>query len=664
MKLHLLLFSLVFFIFNLPDLSAIDNDIVIENPEFDLATTKRFKISKIELNSTETKIHLQWNIPEGWWVIYGHDAFIRNPETGETQTIISIENEEFDTKIVMDSTGTHHSVFIFPPLKKGIEKIDYNNQFYGLYLNGEKSEKATETPQKISQWIDAELDKNIKKPIQNYEEDTFFSREPAKIIGYIKGYDPKIGFDTGIYYASNVLTREDYPVTIEIDPDGKFQAEIPLVHPVRSYLIFNDRIMFFYLEPGQTLGMILDWEDFLDAEHFNDRFYPQNTIAFKGNLAQINEDLSQFEFPQFNYDAFKAKSLNLSADDFKDYAFTIEAENKEKLDSFLLSHTISSNAELILRNENKLSATVMVMNYLMNREYNQKENPDNKFLQEKIETTYYSFLQNLPLDTKALLINNQFSEFINRFEYADPLNFSVNYNNFKPEISQLEYYDLKKIPLTEEERDLLKEKSFETQEEIDAYMKEIGAFYKKYANENEAYRSKYITPYIAKPVPIDFMEPWHKKDSVLTNALHLKNDLVYDITKTRSLKFGVDMIPDDDQAYKYWDELSASIENDFLKAEGKRIIQNKFPKIKETIDGKGNPNRIKSEIIALPDGKAKNQFYDIADKYKGKIVFVDFWATTCGPCVGSIERMKEIREKYENNPDFEFVLSQMNPNRL
>src|SRR5690606_36363644 len=41
--------------------------------------------------------------------------------------------------------------------------------------------------------------------------------------------------------------------------------------------------------------------------------------------------------------------------------------------------------------------------------------------------------------------------------------------------------------------------------------------------------------------------------------------------------------------------------------------------------------------------------------YKGKILFVDFCATSCGPCVAMIQRMKDTREKYKDHPDFDFI---------
>ena len=37
------------------------------------------------------------------------------------------------------------------------------------------------------------------------------------------------------------------------------------------------------------------------------------------------------------------------------------------------------------------------------------------------------------------------------------------------------------------------------------------------------------------------------------------------------------------------------------------------------------------------------------EELKGKVVFVDFWATWCPPCVKSIPSVKALYETYKNN---------------
>jgi len=69
--------------------------------------------------------------------------------------------------------------------------------------------------------------------------------------------------------------------------------------------------------------------------------------------------------------------------------------------------------------------------------------------------------------------------------------------------------------------------------------------------------------------------------------------------------------------------------------------------------------KLKGEMIdePVPDFELKDingnrvKFSD----YKGKIVIVDFWATWCGPCKRSFPAMQEANDKYNDNPNVEFL---------
>jgi thiol-disulfide isomerase/thioredoxin len=58
-----------------------------------------------------------------------------------------------------------------------------------------------------------------------------------------------------------------------------------------------------------------------------------------------------------------------------------------------------------------------------------------------------------------------------------------------------------------------------------------------------------------------------------------------------------------------------------------------------------------AEIVVAMDG-SEVSFQSILDKYKGKTVVLEFWASWCGDCVKAMSKIKELQQ---NNPDVVYV---------
>ncbi|MGN7786447.1 TlpA family protein disulfide reductase [Niabella sp. 22666] len=135
------------------------------------------------------------------------------------------------------------------------------------------------------------------------------------------------------------------------------------------------------------------------------------------------------------------------------------------------------------------------------------------------------------------------------------------------------------------------------------------------------------------------------RDSIAQNELYLTNGKVYDLIKLHRLIAALD--PDlrsasNDSLINYVETIKRSLYNSFYKQQADIIMEDALRKK----EGKG---------ISLPGSYAGALFKKLIAPYAGKMIFLDFWATTCGTCVWDIQQMRAIRDKYKDSKDFVFL---------
>ncbi|MEP5338815.1 MAG: hypothetical protein ABJL44_18970 [Algibacter sp.] len=509
----------------------------------------------------------------------------------------------------------------------------------------------TQIPEEVEKWLKAELANSTTTILENFETPAFYNSKKAKIIGYIKGYDKTLGAKTGLFYYTNQLTRENKPRVIEIHKDGRFELELPLEYPMQNYFVIKSQVIPFYLEPGQNLSVILNWEDIKQPRRVS---YPLKNVTYQGPLGNINTDLLHFK-PDYPSGGFQKKEGIMQPAPFKEYMLQFKANALNEVKAYEQSGEFDKKTSELLKNDIILETYYYLFDYYSSthspRYGGGKRKANN--IDDTLPEGYYNFIKDLPLHKQSILVNKRFGGFINRLEYAAPLQpqsknervtTGLGTNDF------LAFLESKNVTVSLKEKELYKT----YQKEISNWVKQNGrhkklelpiditskmsAFNKKY----ESFRKEYINSIEERrevALKKHFEKKWKEQDSIAT-TLGIKNNLVYEIIKSRTLNFIMESNTFSDKAW-YWTELKKDIKSPHLIKLGDDLFKNELAK---------------PEFYILPENEYGTAiFKKLIMPYKGKIVVVQFWEPHSYYKGKSLEQMKKRRKQYENNEDIVFL---------
>jgi hypothetical protein len=242
---------------------------VIDNSSWGARNTCMLSITKIEKTSKETKLYFHAQSTPHYCIQLRNSAFIEDITTGKRYYPIRFEGFEANKEVYMPESGKMDFSIVYPAIPKRMKMIDWKEnqdkgswQIWNISIDDKKNKKDTFVYQ-----VPKTVTDQPKNSGADFTKDNFFKTDSAYITGYLKGYDARLGFTSGIIYCSNELTQQDYPTVVKINPDGKFEAKLLLYYPVEKCILISNYSIPFYVEPGQHLDIQVNMDDLLYTQY-------------------------------------------------------------------------------------------------------------------------------------------------------------------------------------------------------------------------------------------------------------------------------------------------------------------------------------------------------------------------------------------------------------
>jgi thiol-disulfide isomerase/thioredoxin len=589
----------------------------------------------------------------------------------------SVENKKNNYTIVLEKNGIQKTIYAQLD-KKGTVKFGENKEKLTTY-----STEKTANP-------------NYKLANDEVYSDIVFKSDSATYAGVIKDYTPRSGKKTGTIFVNNVFTGNQESYLIKIADDGSFSVKFPVANPQFVLARLAHINSYVFVEPSKETFHYINGDEFL----------------FMGDCARINTDLRILKDtnPYKDYEKSRKNILVTNPQDYKNSCLEIQQKQLKALNDLAEKQFISQKAFQIKKMDIEFGSFYRILDYDMYKKSakrskssstNQKDNqPEQEF---KLDNSYYDFIPKSILNDKLAVMSLDYYSFINRLNYEDFFRSGFVSNFSRSRIAVL----LQKsgVILSNDELEMIA-----ASKEVDKVSLKQQDFYQKNRSEIEAFKKNHKQAWdtTQKDNPTnfsigDFGTYLTKQGITLTTEEKklLADFKLVSYTKEEAIvikKFS-DKYGKIQQAYyeEYDSEINVVINDSFyqnaddkmkevfgineafafdviaLQRKVNHLDKNLMPytdnqlkwiqgKIKHPFLSKyivGENDRVKAKIEAnkskggftvntVKKTEGDDLFESMISKFKGKVIYVDFWATWCGPCISGIKTIAPLKEEMKN----------------
>ncbi|GAO28952.1 thiol:disulfide interchange protein TlpA [Geofilum rubicundum JCM 15548] len=585
-----------------------------------------------------------------------------------------------------------------------------------LYLRNEENGQmlAGEDPENLRTYVTNDVLSSMTIPMDSsvYTPPVFHS-DSVTFSGFIAGYSPRVGFKTFTLYVNDILTGEQSSKTIRISESGEFSITFPYYYPHSAFLRSPFAGGSLFLEPGKDLFVMYDGQDI---------FY----MGELGKLNKDLQDLR--EIVLFNYRHMQAVILNMTPLDYKAFINEQYEESLLKLNEFEKTHGLQPKVRQIKELDLRYRRAENLLSYQMNfdQAYRQKHEVPRSQRELPIEIEspdheYYDFLTTDFANNPLAVVADSYNSFVNRLMYSDLLRDNQSLSLSTMDIVERLLESGQKLA-PEEVQMMERLKAYETSEgkmAIDAFNKKhmdlINGFVSKYSEDlkdlfennrrlnvtitmmadhlkikdveitdEEQELVDAVTAFNQSP-PVIEAQVFQKENGEATSQFHKNHrDFVNKIfaearkdSRNRLLKDSVgiesglmvDVMNAQDFLRPVASQMVPAAEEElevFQKETSTPFIAAYAEVVNDRSLAKIEANKTKSGYTKneVPKSEADQIFEAMMAKFKGKVAYVDFWASWCGPCRSGIERVKSLKEELKDEEVvFVYITNQSTPEK-
>jgi thiol-disulfide isomerase/thioredoxin len=444
-----------------------------------------------------------------------------------------------------------------------------------------------------------------------------FWRDSATVIGYYRNFDKMPELLEGApeeikdkYRSTFCVSICDFfvdePVKYQtgIDSLGRFSITVPLLNSQLSYInwpIFSKDIL---LSPNDTLFLFVDLPDLFPQEgdkSWEDVYFHDRQILCMGSNARINNELFQYRASRLFVNREEEVKKGISDREYLSICENVYNQRVEHLEKYITAHpAVSEKFRFLLTTEEKYRFASNLMQHRFDK---------------------WTENGNLPFQEGYMDYVNE------KFLLYNPLTYTLvqDYESFIRDY--IGYYSDNQ-PISLDLRLLLEEANMDTPEN------------RQLVDEYEAEEAK--ESYTGR---IYMDRNYHTVDSLLQEPV------------LKELWMAHLYYKDFEQRRIPWKEKDLQVMKSRIK---NPYLLNMLLEINDKYAALGNkeieyPESLKNTDYLANETDAGAILEKITAPYKGKVIFMDFWGTWCGPCIKNIKEKTPLLEEKFKGKDLIFM---------